>query len=431
MKTDSLNHQILAIAWPAIVTNITTPLMGLIDVAITGHLGSSVFLAAIALGGTLFNMVYWLLNFLRMGTSGITARAAGAGDDRQALLTLARALAIAGAMSLVILAASPLIGSLGLDLLDSDNATRHEAYRYFMVAVWGAPAVLGNYALAGWFIGMQDSRPVMYSALTTNIANIILSLLLVYVCRLGIIGVAAGTATAQWCGLAVAVGMARKKISRLNARLTTDGIMERSRLREFFGINRDIMLRTLCIIAVTTWFTRAGASQGSLVLAANALLMQFFMLFSFFIDGFAYAAEAISGSAVGSGDKPRLHRAIRALFLWSGALALVFSALYFCVGESILGILTDDAATIDTAREYMAWIVVVPLAGFAAFTWDGICIGMASTRLMLVSMAISAALFFAAYHLLTPALGNHALWLAFILYLSARGILQSILVRHS
>lgn len=424
MQNASLNRSILALAVPAIVANITTPLLSLVDIAIVGHLGSAAFVGAIAVGGSLFNMLYWLFGFLRFGTSGLSAQAIGAGNAEEQRLVGLRALLIAIGFGLALIAFQLPIGALALDLMDPDTTTRQLAGLYFSVLIWGAPAVLMQYAMTGWFVGNQDTRSPMFISLAINVINIGASLLLVYVFNLGIRGVALGTLIAQWAGCLLALAKARLKPMPLRL------ILRRAELRRFFGVNISIFLRTLCLIAVTVWFTRAGARQGEVILAVNTLLLQLFTLFSYFMDGFAFAAEALCGKFYGAGNFVALKRLIRRFMTWGGAVALIFTAIYALGGAGFLRLLTDDSIVLDAAGEFRLWGIAIPLAGFMAFTWDGIVIGLTHTRLMLISMAIATALFFLLWWLLSPLLGNHALWLAFIAYLLARGILLSLLTRY-
>ena len=424
MQNASLNQSILALAVPAIVANITTPLLSLVDIAIVGHLGSAAFVGAIAVGGSLFNMLYWLFGFLRFGTSGLTAQAIGAGNAEEQRLVGLRSVLIAIGFGLALIAFQIPIGALALDLMDPDAATRWLAGLYFSVLIWGAPAVLMQYALTGWFVGSQNTRTPMFISLAINIINIGASLLLVYVFNLGIRGVALGTLIAQWAGCLLALALARLK--PLPLRL----ILRRAELRRFFGVNISIFLRTLCLIAVTVWFTRAGARQGEVILAVNTLLLQLFTLFSYFMDGFAFAAEALCGKLYGAGNFIALKRIIRRFMTWGGAVALLFTAIYALGGAGFLRLLTDDGTVLNAAAEFRLWGVAIPLAGFMAFTWDGIVIGLTRTRLMLVSMAIATTIFFTLWALLTPALGNHALWLAFLAYLLLRGLLLPLLTKY-
>lgn len=424
MRSVSLDKQILRLAIPAVIANITTPLLSLVDTAIVGHLGSEAFVGAIAVGGSLFSMLYWLFSFLRFGTSGITAQAVGAGNREERMLTLLRSLIIGLLFGLLIVVIHAPVGRIAIDFFEPEPETRILALQYFNLLVFGAPAVLMQYALVGWFVGSQNTRIPMYNSLLINVVNIAASLLLVYVFDLGMVGVAAGTLIAQWIGCLALLALARPRPMALHSVFRAD------ELRRFFGVNINIFIRTLCLISVTVWFTRAGAAQGSLTLAANTLLLQLFVLFSYFMDGFAFAAEAICGKCKGAGDTPGLSRAITRLMLWGFGVAVVFTAVYAVGGESFLRLLTDKSDIIDVAGTYRLWAVAIPLSGFMAFTWDGIVIGITRTRLMLVSMIFSTAAFFTVYFASVNALGNHGLWLAFIVYLLMRGISLSALGRR-
>lgn len=424
----TLNRDLLRIALPAIVSNITTPVLGLIDVAIVGHFGSAAFIGAIAVGGTMFNMLYWLFGFLRMGTAGMTAQACGARDGEATSASLVRSLAVALVAGLALVGLSAVLGPAALRFVDADPATEVPALRYFSICIWGAPAVLGMYALNGWWLGMQDSRTPMWVSIGINLANIAASLTLVFGLGLRIEGVALGTLAAQWLGFmaGIVVTWRRFRPSRPPIAVIADG----RALRRMFSINADIFLRTLCLVAVTVWFTRAGASQGVTVLAANALLMQLFMFFSYFSDGFAFAGEALAGRCYGAGDSDGLRQVIGLLLRWAAGLAIVFAAAYFGVGEAAMGLLTDDGYVVDAAREYLPWAASVPLAGAVAFIYDGIFIGLTRTRAMLGAMAVSTATYFAVYLALMPLLGNHGLWAAFIVYLGVRSAVMHYMAKR-
>ncbi|MCM1406136.1 MAG: MATE family efflux transporter [[Clostridium] fimetarium] len=424
MRLSSLNRKILALAIPSIAANVTTPLLGLVDTAIVGHMGSAVFIAAIAVGSVMFNMVYWFFSFLRAGTSGLAGQACGAADTRAQGLILSRSLVVAlGASLALILLQRPLEWAL-LWLADPDPHAAALASRYFRILIYGAPAMLATYALSGWFLGMQNSKVLMWTSLVVNITNIAASLTLVYGFRLGIEGVACGTLIAQWSGLAASLLFLRRY--RLG-RSSWSEIARWDELKRFFKVNFDVMLRTVCLMAVTMWFTRSGASQGSVVLAVNTLLMQLFLLFSYVMDGFAFAAEALAGRFTGAGDRASLRATVKATMGWDFALALIFTALYFAGGEWFMGVLATDPAVLAAGRDYALWAVSVPLCGFGAFVWDGVYIGATLTRRLLLSMAGATLVFFILQALLTPSLGNHALWLAFASYLLARTLLQTIL----
>lgn len=424
----SISRQIKAIAFPAIISNITTPLLAMIDIAIVGHFGAASYIGAIAIGSGMFNMLYWLFGFLRMGSSGITAQAYGAGDRRAADTQLFRSLAIAFIAGLAILSCSSMIASAMLPFMDADAATAPIARRYFMIAVTGAPATLATFALSGWFLGMQDSRTPMWTALVTNIVNIVASLILVYGLDMRIEGVAIGSSVAQWSGFVFGLSYAmvhyRPRLHRFAQ------LFDFKEIKRFFSVNTDIFLRTVCLVAVTLWFTRAGASQGVDILAANALLLQLFMFFSYFMDGFAFAGEALAGKFHGAGDEPSLKSVIKSLTGIGIILAVTFSLVYFVAGNSILALLTDDSDVLAVCARYRWWAVAVPLAGTMAFVWDGILIGLTRTRIMLTAMLISSALFFIIYFATIHTLANHGLWLSFIIYLAARGIFERLLFHY-
>lgn len=414
-----LIRSIFSLSVPAIITNITTPLLSITDVAIVGHMGSAVFIAAIALGGTMFNMLYWLCGFLRMGSSGLTAQAFGGNDINETHMILARALALAfiiGGIFVVI--QRPLLDVLLL-IMDGDAATVELARDYFSICIWGAPAVLGTFVLTGWFVGMQDSRTPMWVSIFIDVLNILVSLTLVFGLKLRITGVAFGTLTAQWAGFLLGLGLCVRRNGWI--KVTSGEIFDGGKIREFFRINADIFLRTLCLVAVTMWFTRVGSMQGALMLAVNALLMQLFTLFSFSMDGVAFAAEALCGRFKGAGDHKSLRDATRAILTAGGVLALLFTMVYVMFGSDFLQLLSSDGDVVSKAKEYFVWAMCIPLAGFGAFMWDGVFIGITRTRAMLWSMAMAAAVYFVCYFVLFPEVGNHGLWIAFLSYLFVRG----------
>ncbi|MDE6099222.1 MAG: MATE family efflux transporter [Muribaculaceae bacterium] len=425
---NDINKKILTIALPAIASNITTPLLGMIDTAIVGHIGSALYIGAIAVGASMFSMLYWLFGFLRMGSSGLTAQSLGQGDRHGCDTLLYRSLLAGLTTGLLLIILRGPLRELSLDFLDADIATRTLAAGYFNIVVFGAPAVMCTYALSGWLLGMQNSKAIMWMALITNIVNICVSFTLVFRFGMRIEGVAIGTVSAQWIGVAYGL-LAAKRTYRPGPPVWRE-ILQLNQILNFFRINSDIFLRTLCLVAVTVWFTRSGARQQVDILAANALLMQMFLLFSYFMDGFSYAGEALAGKYLGMSDYRSLHRTVKSLMVWSAVLAAVFALLYYGCGHWILEILTDDSRVIETATDFMPWIIAVPAAGVLAFVFDGIFIGLTHTRSMLLSMILATAVFFGMYHLCFPALENHGLWLAFIIYLAVRGVVLGIIYRN-
>lgn len=416
----TVDKEILTLAVPAIITNVTTPLLALMDVAIVGHMGDATYIAAIAVGGTVFNMIYWLFAFLRMGTSGLSAQANGSGSRRELDLVLERGLLVALLAGMAILLLYYPIELLSFGLMEVDGPTGELARTYYRILVWGAPAVLATYTFSGWALGCKNSRSPMWVAFIINVSNVLISLILVLGFHLRIQGVACGTLAAQWIGaVAFTIIIFRRYHPQWHG---LRAIADRVALSRYFKVNTDIFLRTCCLVAVTVWFTRCGSSQGTLILAVNTLLMQFFMFFSYFMDGFAFAGESLCGNALGQRDTTALRLTVRALLQWGAAVAALFTVVYFLAGDLIVGLLSDERGVVDAASEFLGWVVVVPAAGFMAFTWDGVFIGITRTRRMLISMAISSAIYFGAYFILFPLLGNHGLWIAFLLYLLARGV---------
>ena len=424
-----INKRILQIAVPSIISNITVPLLGLIDVTIVGHLGAAAYIGAIAVGGMLFNIIYWIFGFLRMGTSGMTSQAYGKHDLDEVARLLLRSVGVGLLIAIILVTLQYPIRKLAFTFIQTTEEVERLATLYFRICIWGAPAMLGLYGFAGWFIGMQNSRFPMYIAITQNIVNIAASLCFVYLFHMKVAGVAWGTLTAQYAGFLMALLLWRRYYGGLKKHVAWHEVLKKEAMLRFFQVNRDIFLRTLCLVIVTLFFTSAGAAQGEIVLAVNTLLMQLFTLFSYIMDGFAYSGEALVGKYVGANNQPALYRTVRQLFIWGVGLSTGFTLLYFFGGKSFLGLLTNEISVIREAENYFYWVLAIPLTGFAAFLWDGIFIGATATRQMFYSILVASGSFFLVYYSLHEWMGNHALWLAFIVYLSLRGIMQAALSR--
>ena len=423
------NREILQIALPSIVSNITVPLLGLIDAAIVGHLGAASYIGAIAVGGMLFNIIYWIFGFLRMGTSGMTSQAYGQKDEAETMRILARSMGVGMLIALALIILQYPIERIAFTLMKATPEVERLASLYFRICIWGAPAVLGLYSISGWCIGMQNSRFPMYVAITQNIVNILASLVLVYGFGMKIEGVAIGTLVAQYAGLLMAAWLWTSHFKRLLPYVKLQTLLSKGAIRRFFQVNRDIFFRTLCLVAVTMYFTSAGAAQGEVILAVNTLLMHFFTFFSYIMDGFAYAGEALVGKHLGANDRPALRQMVHQLFVWGIVLSLVFTLVYGIGGKVFLGLITNEQSVITASSAYFYWVLAIPLAGFAAFLYDGIFIGATATRWMLYAMSIATIAFFLIYYGFREAMDNHALWLAFITYLALRGIVQGFLGR--
>ena len=459
------NKGILKLALPNIITNITVPLLGMVDTAIVGHLGQSQ-LGAIAIGTQIFNLIYWNFGFLRMGTSGFTAQAYGARRLDEAVRIFIRAITIALAIALALILLQYPIALLSKLIFNGSAGVISMALSYFFVRIWAAPATLGLYAIKGWFIGMQNPKLPMWIAIFINLVNIGCSLLFVCVFHWDIRGVALGTVIAQYSGLAVGLFFVITRYGKLfsrsahvpvgipshsaiipvgnfhfsifNFQFLKDSLQWKD-LRHFFRVNGDIFLRTVCLAAVFTFITSESGRISDEILAVDNLLMQFFMLFSYIMDGFAYAGESLVGRYIGAKDRPSLVSTVRRLLLWGLLLTLLFTIVYALFGSDILRIFSDKQEVIDAASPFLFWTLIIPVCGFSAFLFDGIFVGATASRTMRNSMFIATALFFALYYILlttyhsplTTYHWNNILWLSFMLYLAARGLTQAAMLRRS
>ena len=421
------DRQILQIAMPAIVTNITVPLLGLVDTAIVGHMGAAAYIGAIAVGVMIFNLVYWVFGFLRMGTSGLTAQARGRRDMAEVGRLLVRSVLVSLGVSLVLLLLQWPLCELMFALIGPTADVRPLATTYFYIVIWGAPASLVLFALTGWYIGMQNTRIPMLISIMQNVVNILASLTLVYGFGMKVEGVAMGTVVAQYAGLLAAVGLLMKYYRRLWRNHPVSLASSLQSLTVFFRVNRDIFLRTLFLVAVNLYFTAAGARQGATILAVNTLLMQLYLLFSYVMDGFAFAGEALGGRFWGARNWTAYRDVVRRLFVWGAGMVAAFTAVYVLGGMPFLRLLTNEPGVVEASRSYVWWAYLVPVAGVAAFVWDGIFIGTTQTRGMLISSFLAAVAFFLSVIVLMPKIENHGLWLSMILYLLMRGLVQTVI----
>ncbi len=442
-----MNKRILSLALPNIITNITVPLLGMVDMAIVGRLSAS-HIGAIAIGTQIFNLIYWNFGFLRMGTSGFTAQAYGAHNFDEAVRIFVRAIAIAIAVAFTLILLQWPISRLSLLIFKGGHEVIQLALTYFFVRIWAAPATLGLYAIKGWFIGMQNSRLPMWIAIFLNCVNIVCSLLFVLVFHWDIKGVALGTVIAQYSGFAIGLFFLVREMRRIKPHTTIQlniipllkASLHWSQLKLFFKVNGDIFLRTVCLSAVFTFITAASSHISAEVLAIDALLMQFFTLFSYIMDGFAYAGESLVGRYIGARDNRSLHLSVKLLLRWGLGLTLLFTALYAIGGEWFLRIFSDKPDIIQGTLRYLFWTLIIPVCGFSAFLFDGIFVGATASRTMRNSMFVASATFFAVYylgkhflsaHLADPFVWNNILWTAFMAFLALRGILQALYLNKS
>lgn len=430
-----IDRRILRLAFPAIVSNITVPLLGLCDTTIAGHIGTPAYIGAVAVGAMMLNVIFWLCGFLRMGTTGLAAIANGKGNGAMSADILRKSLTIAAAVSILVLALQVPLRNLLLELISPERESRAFALTYFNICIWGAPAQLAIMAISGWYIGMQNTVVPMAVAISANILNIALSLTAVFALHLGFAGIALGTLCANWAG-ALAIGILAalrlKRMRHLSASHDLNGLKStpssataeigKVRWSRFFSVNSDLFLRSACIMAVTMAVTAVGARLGELTLAANAVMMQFFIFFSYFMDGFAFAGEAMTGHAVGASDRRALRACVRHLMYWGAAMAALFTVVYLIFTLPIASLITPSRSVTDIVAGMKPWVVALPPLTVSAFIFDGIYIGMTRTRPLLVSTLISALIFFAVTYL-GGAPSNPRLWTAFETYLFSRGAL--------
>lgn len=431
------DNQILRIAIPSIVSNITVPLLGLVDVAITGHLGAAAYIAAISIGSMVFNTTYWLFGFLRMGSSGLTSQSLGRRDFQEVAAWLIRGLVIALGIGLLLILAQWPIREMALRLMQPEEEVRQMVITYFHICIWGAPATLGLYTLNGWFIGMQNSRIPMVVAIAQNIINILVSLFFVFGLHMKVEGVASGTLIAQWVGFLFACVLCHriygKRVGSV-ALLSRDNVtmlFRNKEIRRFFQINRDIFFRTVCLVSVMLFFTTAGSWQGEVTLAANTLLMQLFLLVSYVVDGFANAAEAMSGKYWGARNFRAFSYTVRHCFLCGFICAFLFTVVYWVGGDAFVALLTDEPTVVEASHKYIWWIYLIPLCSIGAFIWDGVFVGITASREMLITSLVAAVVFFLLFASTYHSWGNHGLWLSFLVYLLIRGSLQTVFFHRS
>ncbi|MBR7183038.1 MAG: MATE family efflux transporter [Alistipes sp.] len=421
-----MNREIFRIAIPNIISSITVPLMGIVSTAIAGHTGDSAqTIGALAIGVSIFNFIYWNCSFIRMGTSGLTAQAFGAEDFRTTTAMLVRAVAVSVALGAVILILQYPLGELSLWMMNGTEIVSD----YFYARIWAVPAGIMLFGLNGWFTGMQNAVIPMCTSVFINILHVLLSLWFVFGCNMGIVGIAYASVVSQWSGMILSVVLLVIFFRHTLVKVEVSQILDLSSLKEFFAVNRDIIIRTFCIVAVYTFFTAASARMDSAtILAVNTMLMQLFTLFSYMNDGFAYAAEALTGRFIGAKDIASLRSCLKRCVVWAMGTAVVCITIYIGWWQDIFSLFVGDTSSLPqiltVAEEYIGWVIAVPVAAALPFLMDGIMVGATLTRILRNSMLVSTAAYFAIYYCLTPIIGNNALWLAFTAYMAIRGIAQ-------
>jgi multidrug resistance protein, MATE family len=426
----SLDRRIWGIAWPAILSNISIPLLGLVDAAILGHLENASFLGAVAIGAALLSFLYWGFSFLRMGTTGLVARACGAGDQAGAFLVLMQSVVLAAVLAILVIALHPLWLGLGLTLMNPQPELMPLADSYARIRIASAPAVLVTYAVVGWFIGRQDTRWPMVIVVLTNVTNIGLDFLFIVGLGMNSDGAAIATVISEYLGLAVAVLVVRRNLPVGAWREVRGQLLDWPAYGQLLRSNRHLFVRTVCLLASFAFFTAMGDKLGGAVLAANTLLIHLLMLAAYGLDGFAFAAEGLSGAALGARDLHAFLRAVRRCALWCYGTATLVSLAFALLHPVLIPVLTGLAPVREVMFDHIVWLIVLPVLAAPSYLLDGVFIGSAETRPMMVTMLLSAGLVYLPTWYLTRDLGNHGLWLAFSCFNAARGLSLWLWYRH-
>jgi len=410
-------------AGPIILANISVPLLGAVDTAVVGHLSEAYYIGAVAIGAMLFNFIYHLFNCLRMGTTGPTAQARGAGNHAEVRVMIKRALLLAGVIGSVLIALQLPILTLAFLFIDASAEVEQYARQYFLIRVWALPAVLGTYAIIGWFYGLRNARIPLVIQVVTNSINIALDLLFVFGFGWGVAGVAIASLIAEYTGLVIGVLYVRRTLRTLPDGGRPSPLLDHAQLLRMITINSDIVLRTLCVVSVLGFFMAKSAGLGDVPLAANQVLYNFLVFTSYGLDGFAHAAEAILGESVGKRDRAAFRHSMRVVFVWAGIVGLLNVLIYAVAGHGIIALLTNIPEVRAAAADYLWWPVLLPIVSVWAFTYDGVYLAATRTRIMRNTVIASFIVFLVVLHVALPAFGNAGLWAAVATFLALRGVL--------
>ncbi|MCQ2346183.1 MAG: MATE family efflux transporter [Paludibacteraceae bacterium] len=426
-----MHKQVLKLALPSILANITIPLVGLVDTAIVGHVADAVDIGGIAIGTMLFDLLYWNFGFLRVGTSGMTAQAFGRNDKDECSKLLIQALTIALAATVLIWAIQWIFVTAVLACVPCSPEVADFAKRYFFVRIWAAPATLSLMAFKGWFIGMQDTISPMVIDIVVNVVNMVVSYVLAIYTPLGAVGVAHGTVIAQTTGLLVAVGILVGKYRKTIAcSQIPDVVKDIAGMKRLLVLNGNLFVRSFCFMVVYVGFTALAAVYGDVELAISSILMKLFMLFSYFVDGFAYAGEALVGRYIGERQSSKVKTAVKVLFVWSLGVGALFTLIYWLSGNQFIRLMTDNTDVLSSCGKYMGWLIGMPLISTLAFMWDGVYVGATAGNEIRNAMIWAAIAFVVCYLLLHNRWGMQALYLAYFAHLGARVVYLQIKWRN-
>ncbi|MEN8193223.1 MAG: MATE family efflux transporter [Bacteroidota bacterium] len=428
----SINKQILRLAIPNILTNLSVPLLSSVDTAVVGHLEEVYYLGAIAIGSMIFNFIYWGFGFLRMGTTGLTSQAFGQNKKDEISFNLFRPLTVAIITGFIIIALQYFIAGAAFYIVGASYEVEKYAREYFYIRIYAAPATLAVYVFHGWFLGVQNAKYPMIILVTVNILNILFNLLFVYQFNMKSDGVAWGTLVAQYSGLILSLILFSKSYKGFMKYFSMSSLINFSKMKTFFKVNTDIFIRTLALVFVFSFFTAESATFGDNILAANTILLQLWVILAYSVDGFAFAAESLVGRFIGAKDRINLKLSVQYIFTWGIGLGFVFTLVFSIWGEQIISIYTDNEIVIAITASFLFWAVISQIINSISFIWDGIYIGATATSSMRNAMLIGAGvIFIPTYYLLKDELGNHALWLALVLFMISRAVFLTLLAKKN
>jgi MATE family multidrug resistance protein len=420
-----MNKRILKLAGPSILANITVPMVGIVDLAIAGRLGDAATIGGIAIGTMLFDLLYWNMGFLRVGTGGFTAQAYGRRDFRDSIRVLVQAVGTALLSAFFILAIQYLYIEVAFKVVDCTPEVESLAKQYFFIRIWAAPATLSLFAFKGWFIGMQNTISPMIADIVVNVANLLYVVYLAIYLKMGVSGIALGTVLAQYTGLLVTISLLVVYYRKLFHYINFKTSLKLREMKNFFMLNGNLFIRSMCLLLVYTGFTSFAARYGDQLLAISTIMMKLMLLYSYFIDGFGYAGEALTGRYIGARDVVSLKSAIRNLFKWSFIIAGVSTLAYFLAGDSLFRLMTNNQDVINGSAQFMPWLLLIPVISCIAFMWDGIYTGATASAAIRNNMIASAFSFFATFYLFEPLIGIQSLYLAFSVHLLVRTVLMT------
>ena len=425
-----MNRRILKLAIPSIFANITVPLVGMVDIAISGRLGDVAAIGAIAVGSMLFDLLYWNFGFLRVGTGGLTAQAIGRRSLRDAMKYFTQGISTALVSALFLIAIQWLFVEAAFTFIDCTPDVEQLSRRYFFIRIWGAPATLSLFVFKGWFIGMQNTVSPMAVDIFVNVVNLVASFALGLHTPMGFVGIAWGTVIAQYSGLILAVVLMliyyRKLFKYVNIR---DDIRFKY-MKAFYVLNVNLFFRSLCFMLIYCGFTSIAAKYGDTELAVSSIIMKLLMLYSYFLDGFAYAGEALTGKYIGANDRAALGKAVKYLFGWTALLVVISTAAYWVGGEWMISLMTTQQSVIDASSPYIIWLILMPLFSCAAFMWDGIYIGATASVAIRNCMIWACVAFYITYFALKASMGMQALYCAYFAHIIVRAAYMTLFARR-